>query len=164
MSINPPTAYENASLLALDGEQRLFMTAAFNRGIAATATLQLMSDAGIGVRKTNGLAAFRAISGAKQLTVGINSTPFALQPSSRLFTPIAKDIFYNYRVWGYVDATTATGETVRLRAVFGFNDLNRSRLSILEGMAAIMQTAAQSLSLDFATEDIIITTAESKAL
>ena len=135
MSVQFPTAYEIASLGSLRGEQQQFLTAAYNRGIAATASLEAMSASGIGVRATVGFAAYRAIAAMHQISVGINNTPLPLLVSPGLFTPTGKDIGVNYRLWGTVQATdNKTGGIVALRAVLGVDRL-ASRQVLLEGLA-----------------------------
>lgn len=161
MSVEYPTAYETSSLGSLSGEQRQYLNAAFNRGLSANAALGELSAAGIGIRRTEGLAAYRAIGGVRAVTAGINNTPFAFQPSARLFVPARYEIGYTYRVWANVTATnTVTGETMILRHVLGFDEL-MSRQQILEAISQDMANAEDVYQVTWETNDITITTAES---
>lgn len=161
MSVQYPTEREIAALGRLTSEQRQYLNGAVTRGLGPTAALAELSAGGIGIRTQVGLDAYRAIAGVRLVSGYINNIPFPFQPSTRLFVPAEYPIGYQYRVWTTVLATnTQTGEQMTLRHVVG-SDTLLTRQGWLELAAAGMANAIDAYQVDFATEDIVITTAES---
>lgn len=155
-----PTDFEVRAIASLSGEQRLFMTDAYNRGLSANATLAALRDAGIGVRRLEGLAAYRVVSSRAARGGMINNTPRSFTPSERLYTPTLRTLPAKFRIWGNVNvANPDTGETTTYHAVINTDDfLTRGQMQ--DQLAEVLSLVAQSESLEIDTSTIRITTAE----
>ena len=131
----------------VSAEQYQFIAAGFNRGLSANATLNALSNAGLGVRRANGLAAFRFA--ASQVGSGdvLARTVPAFRPTQSAFLPAPFQLPTQYQVWAKLPTgQTLDGEPQYLYAVYGF-DQQLTRDQIDSGLLSVLQNASDQYAV-----------------